>query len=259
MVRLDQAGRAMNGFQRHGIDHLSASSINLFTNAPDVWVMQYLFGKRTPAGPAMWRGIAVEDGVVAALAGDALEDATLMAEDLFDRKIMIGDEASAKERAMIKPMIEQAVDALAPYGKPVFSDDGSQVKISITAKGDGWEIPVIGFLDLVYPEHGLVIDLKTTNRIPSQMSAEHQLQRAIYSGAMGNSAVKFLYASPKKTAMLEDGDVAETLARAKVQITRMEAFLRKLDAEEAKAIVPTNFNSFYWRGAEDLRKEFYGV
>jgi len=26
----------MNGFEKHGIEHLSASSINLWTNAPDV-------------------------------------------------------------------------------------------------------------------------------------------------------------------------------------------------------------------------------
>ena len=38
----------MNGFEKHNIDHLSASSINLWANAPDVWVMQYLHGKRTP-------------------------------------------------------------------------------------------------------------------------------------------------------------------------------------------------------------------
>ena len=28
-----------DGFTKHKIDHLSASSINLWTNAPDVWVM----------------------------------------------------------------------------------------------------------------------------------------------------------------------------------------------------------------------------
>jgi hypothetical protein len=59
--------------------------------------------------------------------------------------------------------------------------------------------------------------------------------------------------------MLEDGDPATILAQAKVQITRMEAFLRALDKETAKAIVPVNPNSFYWQGNEDLRKQFYGI
>jgi len=134
-----------------------------------------------------------------------------------------------------------------------------QNKVEITAVGDGWSIPVIGYLDLVFPEHGLVIDLKTTGRIPTQMSPEHQLQRAIYAKAKGNLAVKFLYVSDKKTSLLEDGDPSELLAIAKVQISRMEAFLRHCDKDTAKAIVPMNTSSFYWSGAENLRKEFYGV
>lgn len=36
------------GFARHNIDHLSASSINLWTNAPDVWVAEW--GERVKGG-----------------------------------------------------------------------------------------------------------------------------------------------------------------------------------------------------------------
>jgi hypothetical protein len=249
-----------NGFERHNIDHLSASSINLWANAPDVWVMQYLFGMRTPMGPAPWRGICVEDAVVATLMGGSEKDAIQTALDKFDKRFMIGDEKTTKERDLIEPMVQIAIEQLVEFGKPQFpEDEKGQEKISITAKGDGWSIPVIGYLDLVYPQHGVVIDLKTTGRIPSSMSAEHQLQRAIYSKAKGNSAVKFLYVSNKKASMLEDGDPTEILAQAKVQITRMEAFLRALDKDTAKAIVPVNPNSFYWQGNEALRKEFYGI
>jgi hypothetical protein len=159
-------------------------------------------------------------------------------------------------------MTQLAIEELMEFGKPEFPEDEEhpQEKISITAKGEGgWSIPVIGYLDLVYPQHGVVIDLKTTGRIPSTMSAEHQLQRAIYAKAKGNMAVKFLYVSEKKTSMLEDGDPTELLAQAKVQISRMEAFLRHCDKDTARAIVPVQPSSFYWQGAEDLRKEFYGI
>ena len=91
------------------------------------------------------------------------------------------------------------------------------------------------------------------------MTHEHQLQRCIYQKAMGNMGVKFLYVTPKKTALLEDGDVAETLARAKQQINRLEAFLRHNDKDSARATVPVNTGSFYWRGSEELREEFYGL
>ena len=249
----------MSGFEKHGIDHLSASSINLWTNSPDVWVMQYLFGKRTPMGPAPWRGICVEDAVVHTLMGGSEAEAIQMAHDKFDKRFLIGDEATSKERAMIEPMVQQSVEELMEFGKPEFADqENKQEKISITAKGDGWSIPVIGFLDLHFPERGLIVDLKTTNRIPSKMSDAHILQRCIYQKAMGNAAVKFLYVSSKKASWLEDGDVNVVLAEAKNQISRMEAFLRHCDKEVAKAIIPTNKASFFWRGAEDLWEQFYG-
>ena len=250
----------MNGFEKHGIQHLSASSINLWANAPDVWVMSYLFKKRTPMGAAAWRGICAEDAVVSALTGtQSLSAATDSALKKFDSRFIIGDEKTTKEREVIAPMVANAVEALKEYGKPEFPEDGSQHKISIKAKGDGWEIPVIGFLDMVFPDSGLVIDLKTTNRMTSKMSAEHQLQRAIYQKAMGNYGVKFLYVSKAKTALLEDGDVNETLAKAKHKIHRLEKFLSVCDAETARAIIPTNPNTFYWSGSEALYEEMYGM
>jgi hypothetical protein len=221
--------------------------------------MQYLYGKRTAMGPAPWRGICVEDAVVEILLGGKETEALDRAMEKFNSRFMIADEAIAREADRIAPMVQIAVAELMQYGKPEFPEDERQEKISITAKGEGWAIPVIGFLDLVYPDHGLVIDLKTTGRIPSSMSAEHQLQRAIYAKAKGNMAVKFLYVSEKKASLLEDGDPNELLAQAKVQINRMEAFLRTLDKEQARAIVPLAPSSFYWKGSEELRKEFYGL
>lgn len=250
----------MNGFDKFGIDHLSASSLNLWTNAPDVWVARYLLKKSMPFGPAPERGKAVEKAVVATLMGESQEAAVAKVVGDFDRRFLIGDEASTKERDLIAPMTAIAVDELAQYGPPEFSEGVDQEKISITANCGDFSIPIWGFLDLVYPAHGMVVDLKTTTRVPSQMSADHQLQRAFYSAAKGNMAVKFLYCSAKKAAWLEDGDVAQILASAKVQIVRLERFLSVCpDAETAAQIVPVQPHSFYWRGAETLRAEIYGV
>ena len=248
-----------NGFEKHGIKHLSASSINLWTNAPDVWVASYLFGRRTPMGPAAMRGICTEDAVVDYLTGKSDREAALSAAlSKFDKTFLIGDEKTTKERDMIEPCMDLALEALADYGKPEFPEDG-QEKISITAKTDDYEIPVIGFLDLVFPEAGLVIDLKTTGRCPSTMSAEHQLQRAIYQKAKGNQTVKFLYVTPKKTNLLEDGDPTEILSRAKIQISRLEKFLRAGSREDIAQVIPVNPNTFYWSGAEAIREELYGL
>ena len=247
----------MNGFDKHGIKHLSASSINLWTNAPDVWVAQYLFGKRGPMSAAAMRGICTEDAVVAVLQGKNADGALDQALEKFDQTFPIGDEKTTKERAMIQPCMELAVQELEQYGEPEFPEEG-QEKISITAKTDDYEIPVIGYLDLVFPQHGVVIDLKTTGRCPSVMSAEHQLQRAIYQKAKGNQIVKFLYVTPKKTNLLEDGDPSEILRKTKTQITRMERFLRSGNARDVASVIPVNPNTFYWNGAEEIREELYG-
>jgi len=249
----------MNGFEKHGIKHLSASSINLWTNAPDVWVAQYLFYKRSPLSAAAMRGICTEDAVVAVLTGDSeVAEAVKAAHDKFDKTFMVGNEKTTKERNMIEPCMALAIDQLKEYGKPEFPEEGQQ-KVSITAKTDDYEIPVIGYLDFVYPEHGVIVDLKTTGRMPSTMSPEHQLQRAIYQKARGNQAVKFLYVTPKKTSMLEDGDPTELLNYAKKQISRLEKFLRAGTKNDIKEVIPVNPNTFYWNGFEDVRDELYGI
>jgi len=251
----------MNGFEKHGIKHLSNSSINLWESNPAQWVMSYLLKEKRQTGPAMWRGIAVEDGVVACLDGGTLTDAVAAALARFDKEITFADEKSEKERAAIAPMLELAVAELEKYGKPQFSIDGSQQKVSITCNGDGWKIPIIGFLDLVYPDHGLVVDLKTTMRMPSVMMQSHKRQRCIYQRCLGgNQQVKFLYVTPKKSGWLEDGEVDAELATVKAHCNRLERFLSVSDDPQYLAsIIPVDPTHFYWSDCINQRKEIFGI
>jgi hypothetical protein len=251
----------MNGFEKHGIKHLSNSSISLWESNPAQWVMAYLLKEKRPSSAAMWRGIAVEDGVVAFLGGSSLGASVAGALARFDAEITLADEKSEKERAAIAPMLELAVAELEQYGKPQFSIDGSQQKVSITCNGDGWKIPIIGFLDLVYPDHGLVVDLKTTMRLPSTMMQSHKRQRCIYQRCLGgNQQVKFLYVTPKKSGWLEDGDVDAELATVKAHCNRLERFLRVSDDPQYLAsIIPVDPTHFYWADCIDQRKEIFGI
>jgi len=250
----------MTGFTDHGINHGSISNINQWIESPDSWVSHYLYGNRGSGSPAMWRGIFVEQAVADTITeklqiDDAIENAT---KD-FDSKYDFDDGSVAKERLNIEPMTRLAVKALEPYGKPDFPEDGSQHKVSMKATGDGWSLDFVGFLDFKFLDHGLIVDLKTTNRKPSFMSRGHQRQRAFYSKASGNAAVKFLYVTSKKSEMLEDGDPEELMAEIKLHLNRQEKFLRLGDKELLRSIVPVNPDSFYWRGDEAVRKELYGI
>ena len=248
-----------NGYQMHGIEHNSMSAVNKYEENASAWVAAYLFKKKFPASAAMWRGIVAEDVVMWVLTEKmSFAEALVKGIEKFDRQMgKIQDDKTAKERGNIEAYSTLAIEAMLPYGKPTFPLDGSQHKVSINAKGDGWSLPVIGYLDFVYPKEGLVIDLKTTMRMPSKMSPSHIRQRCFYQRCMGNHSVKFLYVTPKKVSMLEDGDMDTELAKIKEIMSRQERFLRLGDKEFLRSIVPHNPHSFYWNGGEDIARELF--
>ena len=250
----------MDGFEKHGLKHSSISQINKWIEAPDAWVAQYLFGNRSSGSSAMWRGIFVEEAVADILTERmTYDEAVKKALSNFDGKVMFDDDGSAdKERGNIPPMVTLAADELKQYGKPDFPEDG-QHRVSMQAKGDGWKLEFMGFIDFKFPEHNLIIDLKTTMRMPGTMSKGHQRQRAFYQKASGNAAVKFLYCTPKKCEMKEDGDPTELMAEIKHHLSRQEKFLRVGDKELLRGIVPVNPDSFYWRGDEATRIKLFGI
>tara|TARA_R110000787_G_scaffold89337_8_gene189227 strand:- start:1078 stop:1830 length:753 start_codon:yes stop_codon:yes gene_type:complete len=250
----------MNGFEMHGLEHSSISQINKWIGCPSAWVSHYLFNNRGGSSPAMWRGIFTEQAVADTITNKLpMNEAIEKAQADYDAKFDFGDDSIEKERGNIKPMTELAVEALEPYGVPEFPEDGSQHRVSMTAKGEGWSIEFMGYIDFKFPDHGLIVDLKTTMRMPSVMAIGHQRQRAFYQKANGNMTVKFLYVTPKKVDMKEDGDADELMAEIKAHLTRQEAFLRLGDKELLKSVVPVDPDSFYWNGDEAVRLELFGV
>ena len=65
----------MNGFALHGLEHLSATSLNLYAAAPALWVVEKLLRRRAPVGAAAYRGTAAEHGVSLGLFDPALASA----------------------------------------------------------------------------------------------------------------------------------------------------------------------------------------
>lgn len=250
----------MNGFQSHGIKHTSASSLNMWADCPGAWLAKYRFGHNFKFGVAPQIGVLVEKVVANALLERlTLDDAIAQAEKEFLRTNALNTSEKDRERITdIRAMAEIAYAELKKYGKPDF-DGENQHKIELVCKGDGWELPVIGFLDFKYPEHGLCIDLKTTLRIPSTMTDAHRRQQAIYKRSLGNYGVKFLYVSPKKASLLDNEDDGESLRQVKAILNRQEKFLRLGDAEMLKDIVPVNSSSFMWNGEENTRFKYFGI
>ena len=254
----------MNGFQRHGSTRSSASSINQWIAAPDVWVAKYLFGPFGPTNPAIERGNAAEFATVATISGlmtrdKAVESAVERYDDAL--RLNVSDDRD-RERGHIAPIVDEGIEALIGGGEPELPKGWPDVqpKIEIEARTDDWTLPIIGYLDLVFPKHGLVVDIKTTLRFPSKetMPSNHQRQRAIYAAAT-NYAVKVLYITPKRAGILETGDPGEIMRDIKTHLIRLERFLSLGDANLLADIVPVEPDSFYWRGLTKARAELFNL
>lgn len=250
----------MNGFEKHGITHTSPSQLNMWIDCPAAWMAKYFYGHRFSFGVAAQVGVLTERVCKEVLTGELSLDAAIeRAEKDFNRDNALNvNEKELARVSDIRAMAELAIGELSQYGKPVYNEDGSQIKIELTCRGDNWELPVIGYIDFYYPDHGVWVDLKTTLRIPSVMSDAHNRQAAVYRKALGNMAGRFLYVSPKKALWHEVDAPEDYLAQIKGVLNRQERALR-YDAETLKSILPVNLSSFYWNGEESARKELFGI
>lgn len=233
----------MVSFARHGINHLSASSLNLWKNEPALWVLRYLHGIKDDAGAAAKRGTAVEAGLDHILFSEAsLDEATAKALDNFalNTEGEITDEIE-KERAAIPDMLARAAEAVKPYGKPI----SRQEKIEHWV--DGIDVPIIGFTDYRFPD--FILDLKTTLRMPSEPRADHIVQMALYSDARSLPAF-LLYTTPKKAhpyqvteEQVKDG--LWTLRRSALALKNILAFCQAKE-QVAEMIVPRDMGTYLW-------------
>jgi len=252
-----------NGFQQHGIEHLSPSSLNMSMGSLSAWCVRYLMGQRFPSGGAAERGKAVEIGVSHAIFTDApVEECTALALETFDRVMQLDDFAQLdgrdKEREAVEAMVPLAIAELRPLGRPTPAPDGSnQHEIGLACRfreGDGGTVHIKGFLDFYYQDKPLVVDLKTTGRMPSSFSQAHAIQASIYAKATG-APVRYLYVTPKKAAWLEiqPDEVEANLALVKETVKRLERFLSLSDdGQKLARSAPHDPSSFYWRGADHL-------
>lgn len=255
----------MNGFEIHGIKHTSASQINLWSAEPALWMMEKLYGKKYRMSPAAKRGTVIEKAVVNVLAkGHNLDESIQFAIGEFDTFFSLSnDPKKDKERECIEPCILYAVECLKQFGEPEFMVDYNQQRIEILCRTDKWCLPVHGYLDLIYPKHKKIIDLKTTTRMPSEMSIAHQRQSSIYKTAYPDYDVEFLYVTPKKYDFKKCENHKELMAGMKSALIRQERFLSLSEnKEELAMLLPLNdMDSFYWSDPQVVAdaKQIFGI
>lgn len=189
----------MNAFERHGMKHLSASSCNSFAVSPALWVMERLLKRSAPVGAAAHRGTAVEAGIAKGLLDPdaSVEDCIAEAEQVFRNKTALSpDPRRDKEAEGIPDMVRVGLSDLRPYGPAV------ECQRKIEWHTEDLPVPFIGYIDFYWPDSGVLIDLKTTHRIPSSISTSHARQVGLYTGTVGDNVdARVAYVGPKKSAV----------------------------------------------------------
>lgn len=244
-----------SAIERHGMKHLSVAKFNKFQNEPGLLIVEDLLGKRQPVGCAAHRGNAAEAGIIMGLNDlDApLQDCVEHALKEFDRlSALSSDPAREKERKAIPGIVQHGLAELRPYGKP------SHYQQEVMWEHPDLPVPVKGFIDLRWEEHGILADLKTTMRIPSEITDAHARQVASYGFAISdNLDLRLTYVSDKRAVTYKLENARQHL-EAMIKIAQaLERFLSISDdpMELAKYIAPS-FDSFYWKDPAARRAGF---
>lgn len=241
------------------IERHSPSSLNLFSACPSMFVLERIIGIRQPVGAPAHRGTAVEDGVTAGLMDPAkpLDECYEVALKKYDKITGLSSDKRREEyRATIPDMVKMALEELRPYGVP------SHCQQFVEWRPDGLKYPIVGYLDYRWENHGIVDDLKTTEKLPSSIKIPHARQVALYATMTGDNVdARLTYTTPKKRATYRLENVRDHLNALHQIALRCEAFLALSDdpAFFTKIIVP-DLESFYWGGpARQLAFEHWGV
>ena len=244
-----------NPFEKHGIDHLSASSCNLFAAAPALWCMERLLGLKAPVGAAAHRGTAIEAGVSNGLLRPwATEDECVdVAEQQFRNLIAFsGDPKQESEGKAVAPTVRVALAELRKYGNSVTAQE------KIEWRAEGVPVPFIGYVDYRFTTHQILIDLKTQLRLASEIKTPHARQVASYAGAYShNIDARICYATPQKCAVyqLENGP-AHVAALSNIGRTIGRFLAKSDDAKELALLLAPDVDSFYMNDPKTRQMAF---
>lgn len=235
----------MNPWANHGIDHTSPSSCNLFVAAPALWCMERLLGKRGPGNANMFAGVAGEDGIVHGLLNPQTRDEDCIAVGMktWRKKMALsGDPRREKFDEIVPLFIKRGLEELRPYGVP------TAVQQKVSHHVDELHVPIIGVLDVLWEQHGVLTDIKTTMKMPSEIKPAHARQVALYKAAISdNLDARLTYITDKKTATYALENHREHLkALEKIALTQQRFLAISKDKHELCGLVFPDYESFYW-------------
>jgi hypothetical protein len=226
-------------------------------------VLQRILKKKTSVGAAAHRGTSVETGVAHGLTSKAaLRDCQSKAMDQFKTlTAMTTDPRADKEAGGVPEMVMMGMGELLPYGAP------SSVQGLLEYRFDDIAVPMIGYYDFEWEKRGLIIDLKTTWALPSEIKINHARQIAFYCAAKSGKADtnidgRVTYVTPKKVATYRLENVkGHILALNKIAATIQRFVALSKDPMELAGLVVPDIDSFYFNDpvTRQMAFEVWGI
>lgn len=236
----------MNPFTPHGITNLSASQINQFAASPALWVLERVLKRRSPVGCAAHRGTACEEGIVAGLQNQELTPehcAEIALAKFRSLTVLSRDPNREKEQRAIPGIVAEGLKELRPYGIP------TQTQGKIEHRFEGVSVPIIGYYDLQYDEHNILIDIKTQLRLAGEIKSGHARQVAIYKVGLGkdNLDARVTYVTDKKAATYQlENHHDHVKALERIALTMQRFVSLSTDPMELVALVAPDYDHFFW-------------
>jgi len=241
------------------LSHYSPSSLSLFSASPALFVLSKVLGINQPVGAPAHRGSAVEAGVSAGLfeLDRPVEDCVQIATAKYAGLMALsGDPRREQYGADIPAMVASALTELRPYGVPTHAQE------RVEWRPEGLKAPIIGYLDFYWADKGLLADLKTTEKLPSQIKISHARQVSSYVAALSdNIEGRVSYITPKKRATYRLENVRQHRDALHRVALACERFLALSDDPlYFIGITTPDYESFYWSNptARQLGFEFWG-
>ena len=186
-----------NPFDQFDIEHLSASSINLFIQDIPLFIVRYLAKHKSPTNPAMLRGTVIDHAIGEKHSVKTAQKEFMSLMNYHKKEGVTFDEVKAEtEYKNIEKYLEVGLPFYKNLGEPV----SYQKKVEL--EFDDLPIPVIGYVDLEYKD--CIRDIKTSARKPAELLPPVQRQLAIYATALekDRAYADYIYVTKTKAEVI---------------------------------------------------------
>ena len=245
-----------NPFDTFGIEHLSNSSISLFISNPAKWVLNYLHKIKSLMNAAMLRGTVTDHEIgrqateplpmAESIQRAILEFDTTVKQLKKEKAFEIDDAKELKEKQNLAKYLELAIPHYKNLGKA-----NHQQKIELQL--EEIPVPIIGFCDFTFPELGIVRDLKTTAKKPSEIPDSVNRQLSIYSTALEYvPLVDYVVVnqSRQEVITMEVHDVDKWMSQVKGAAIAMQNLLALGDLHEITSMMYPDLSDWMWSDYE---------